>query len=109
MTLRYGINDSRKSKRRPDGIAERQGFFAREGLEVQTPHYTSSFRPRVEGQLPGTLREAMEDGSVDMSRQQLPLLIHDAISGTVSRRFVGIAVVAQNPVYFLAVRPEITS
>ncbi len=109
MTLRYGINDARNINRLPYVIAERQGFFAREGLEVQTLHYTSSFRPHVEGQLPGTLREAMADGSVGMSRQQLPLLIHDAISGTVSRTYVGIAVVAQNPVYFLAVRPEITS
>ena len=112
MTLRYGIRDARNINRLPYVIAERQGFFAREGLEVQALYYTapffiSSFRP--EGQLSGTLDEAMEDGSIDMSRAQLPLLIHDAISGTVSRTYVGIAVVAQNPVYFLAVRPEITS
>jgi ABC-type nitrate/sulfonate/bicarbonate transport system substrate-binding protein len=39
-----------------------------------------------------------------MSRQQLPLLIHDSMEGA---RFVGVSIVAANPVYYLVARPEI--
>ncbi len=108
-TLRYGINDEKNFNRLPQVIAEREGFFAHEGLEVQILHFTSSFRAPVEGQDPRSLRDAMEDGSVDMSRQQLPLLIHDAITGSGRGPYVGVAVTASNPVYFLVVRPEINS
>ncbi len=109
VTLHYGINDAKNFNRLPQVIAEREGFFAREGLDVQIIHFTSSFREPVEGQDPRSLREAMADGSADMSRQQLPLMIHDAITGRSTGTYVGVAVTASNPVYFLAVGPEINS
>jgi ABC-type nitrate/sulfonate/bicarbonate transport system substrate-binding protein len=108
-TIRYGINDAKNINRLPHIIAEREGFFAREGIRLETVAFTSSFREPIAGQNSGTIREAMDDGSINMSRQQLPLQIHDALTGGVNTRFVAVALVAKNPVYYLAVSPEIAT
>ena len=109
-TLRYGIDDERNINRLPQVIAEREGFFAREGLKVELIPFRSAFRTRSAGQAPAvgatTVREGMAQGSIDMARQQLPLLINDVMAGG---KFVGVAVTASNPVYFLVARPEIKS
>jgi len=113
-TLRYGIDDERNFNRLPQVIAEREGFFAREGLNVEIVNFASSFREPAEGQTAAaadatTVREAMDSGSIHMSRQQLPLLINDVMTGRVSGTYVGVSTPITNSVYFLAVRPEITS
>ena len=112
-TLRYGIDDEQNINRLPQVIAEREGFFAREGLKVDLVRFTSSFRTRATAQAPGaagrnptSVREGMAQGTVDMSRQQLPLLINDAMAGG---KFVGVSVTASNPVYFVVARPEVKS
>ena len=97
-TLRYGTNNEQNINRLPQVIAEREGFFTREGLNVEFVTLTA----------PGpTVREALESNSIDMARQQLALLIHDRITGEVTSVAVGLAV--SNGVYFLVARPEIES
>ncbi len=112
-TLRYGIDDEQNINRLPQVIAEREGLFAREGVKVELVPFRSSFRTRAAGQAPApaagnatTVREGMAQGTIDMSRQQLPLLINEAMAGG---KFVGVAVTASNPVYFVVARPEIKS
>jgi ABC-type nitrate/sulfonate/bicarbonate transport system substrate-binding protein len=101
--LRYGIDDDQNINRLPQVVAEREGFFAREGLEVQIVPFTVSFRAPA-GARPITLRQAMAKGDIDMSRQQLPLLINDVMAGGISK---GVSVAVSNPLYFVVVRPEI--
>jgi ABC-type nitrate/sulfonate/bicarbonate transport system substrate-binding protein len=109
-TIRYGIDDEQNINRLPQVVAEREGFFAREGLKVDLVRFRSAFRNRAAGQAPAvgatTVREGMAQGSIDMARQQLPLLINDVMAGG---KFVGVAVTASNPIYFLAARPEVKS
>jgi len=111
-TIRYGIDDDQNINRLSQVVAERQGFFAREGLRVELVSFNSTFRPQGPNPPPpaanaGTVREAMDRGAVDMTRQQLALLINDALTGRVTRTYVGVALSAQNSVYFLVARPEI--
>jgi ABC-type nitrate/sulfonate/bicarbonate transport system substrate-binding protein len=97
-TLRYGINNEQNINRLPQVIAEREGFFAREGLNVEIVTLTA----------PGpTVREALANGGVDMVRRQLPLFIHAAITGEVTS--IGVGLGLSNTVYFLVARPEIES
>jgi ABC-type nitrate/sulfonate/bicarbonate transport system substrate-binding protein len=103
--LRYGIDDDKNINRLPQVVAEREGFFAREGIEVQIVPFTVSFRAPP-GANPITMREAMAKGDIDMSRQQLPLLINDVMAGG---KFVGVSVAVSNPLYFVVARPEIKS
>jgi ABC-type nitrate/sulfonate/bicarbonate transport system substrate-binding protein len=105
FTLRYGIDDDQNINRLPQVVAEREGIFAREGLQVQVVPFTVSFRAPP-GAKPITMREAMAKGEIDMSRQQLPLLVNDVMAGG---KFVGVAVATGNPVYFLVARPEFAS
>jgi len=109
-TLRYGIDDEQNINRLPQVVAEREGLFAHEGLKVDLIPFRSAFRTRAAGQVPAagatTVREGMAQGSIDMARQQLPLLINDVMAGG---KFVGVAVTASNPLYFLVARPEIKS
>jgi hypothetical protein len=44
----------------------------------------------------------MAKGTIDMARQQLPLLINDVMAGGKS---VGVSITASNPVYFVS-RPS---
>jgi ABC-type nitrate/sulfonate/bicarbonate transport system substrate-binding protein len=110
-TLRYGIDDEGNINRLPQVLAEREGFFAREGLSVELVRFTSAFRIGRSGQSPAaanptSVRDGMANGAIDMARQQLPLLINDSMSGGKS---IGVSVTASNPVYFIVVRPEIKS
>jgi ABC-type nitrate/sulfonate/bicarbonate transport system substrate-binding protein len=104
-TIRYGIDDERNINRLPQVVAEREGFFAREGVEVQIVPFTVSFRAPP-GANPITMREAMSRGDIDMSREQFPLLINDVMAG---RKFVAVSVASGNPLYFVVARPEIKS
>ncbi len=107
--VRYGIDDPQNVNRLPQVIAEREGLFTREGLKVEIVRFTSSFRnrgqtPAAAPGAPATVREAMAAGMIDMSREQLPLLINDVLAGGKS---VGVAITVSDPIYFLAVRTEI--
>jgi ABC-type nitrate/sulfonate/bicarbonate transport system substrate-binding protein len=104
-TIRYGIDDERNINRLPQVVAEREGFFAREGLDIQPTRYRDSFRA-PEGARPISLREAMANGDADMSRQQLPLLINDVLAGGKS---IGVAVAVSNPMYFIVARSDVKS
>jgi ABC-type nitrate/sulfonate/bicarbonate transport system substrate-binding protein len=112
-TLRYAIDDDANINRLPQVVAERRGFFTREGLNFQNVSFTSSFRTQAAGQTPPagamTVREGMDHGFADMTRQQLPLLINDALTGRVSGNYVGVVAPTTNTIYFLVVRPEIRS
>jgi ABC-type nitrate/sulfonate/bicarbonate transport system substrate-binding protein len=104
--VRYGIDDEQNISRLPQVVAERHGFFSREGLEVAIVPFASSFRARAAGARPISLREGMANGDVDMARQQFPLLIADVLMDRKSR---AVSVAASNPVYYVAARPEIKS
>ena len=98
-SIRYGVNNEQNINRLPQVIAEREGFFAREGLNVEIvvlPAPTSR----------GVLQD-LENGSVDMARRQLALFIHARITGEVTS--IGVGLGMNNTVYSLVVRPEIES
>jgi ABC-type nitrate/sulfonate/bicarbonate transport system substrate-binding protein len=78
-------------------VAERKGFFAREGIKLESV--------MIEG---GTDRmvAAIDDGKVDLAHSSTPYLISAVMKGS---NAVGIAGEVGNPVYTLIVRPEITS
>jgi ABC-type nitrate/sulfonate/bicarbonate transport system substrate-binding protein len=104
--VRYGIDDEQNISRLPQVVADREGFFTREGIEVTIVPFTSSFRAREAGARPVSLREGMANGDVDMARQQFPLLIADVLMDRKSR---AVSVAASNPVYYVAARPDIKS
>lgn len=107
--IRYGIDDEQNINRLPQFIAEKKGFFGREGLTVELVRFKSAFRTGP-GQAAAanqqTVRQGMASGAIDMARQQLPLLIHDDLAGA---NYVGVAVTSNNPVYFLVGQPAINS
>jgi ABC-type nitrate/sulfonate/bicarbonate transport system substrate-binding protein len=78
-------------------IAERQGFFARERIVIQSV--------MIEG---GTDRmvAALDAGTVDIAHTSTPYLISAVLAGS---NAVAIAGEVGNPVYTLIVRPEIAS
>lgn len=76
-------------------VAERQGFFVREGLEFSMVPVTGG---GVE------LVAPLHDGRADISHVALPFLIQAALKGSDA---VAIAAEFNNPVYTLVARPEI--
>lgn len=78
-------------------VAERKGFFARQGIKLESV--------LIEG---GTDRmvAAIDDGKVDLAHSSTPYLISAVLKGS---NAVGIAGEVGNPVYTLIVRPEIAS
>jgi NitT/TauT family transport system substrate-binding protein len=78
-------------------VAERKGFFAREGIKLESV--------MIEG---GTDRmvAAIDEGKVDLAHSSTPYLISAVLKGS---NAVGIAGEIGNPVYTLIVRPEIAS
>ena len=113
-TLRYGINDDQNITQLPQVIAEREGLFAREGVKVQIVSFAvpgGRFAvpgvPRAAppaGGAPPSLGAAMAKGTVDMTKQQFPLLINSVMAGG---KYIGVASEVDNSVYYLVVRPEI--
>jgi ABC-type nitrate/sulfonate/bicarbonate transport system substrate-binding protein len=109
-TLRYGIDAEPNIGRLNQVVAERKGFFGREGLKVEFVSFgVSTFR------LPPAQRAAAEanananrpslaNGGVHMQRQQLPLLINSIVAGG---KTIAVSAASSNAVYYLAVRPEI--
>ena len=103
--IRYGIDDDQNINRLPQVVAEREGLFAREGVEVRIVPFAVSFRAPP-GANPISMRDAMSKGDIDMSREQFPLLINDVMAG---RKFAAVSVASGNPLYFVVARPEIQS
>jgi ABC-type nitrate/sulfonate/bicarbonate transport system substrate-binding protein len=78
-------------------VAERKGFFAREGIKLDSV--------MIDG---GTDRmvAALDAGTIDLTHSSTPYLISAALAGSDA---VGIAGEVGSPVYSLIVRPEISS
>lgn len=100
VTLRYGQNAASATSLSslPLTVAERKGFFVREGIKLAVVPIPG-----------GTDRivAALDKGEIDAGRNATPYLIIQAVlKGSES-----VAIVAQtaNPVYSLIVRPEIKS
>jgi ABC-type nitrate/sulfonate/bicarbonate transport system substrate-binding protein len=99
MTLRYGQNATSAGSLSslPLTVAERKGFFVREGLNLEVVPIPG-----------GTDRivAALDKGEIDAGKNATPYLIQAVLKGSDA-----VAIVAQttNPVYSLIVRPEIKS
>jgi len=98
LTLRYGqaYSAARSIFSLPVTIAKNEGFFAREGLDVQL------LQP-----IPGGADNqitALHNDSVDVTHVATPFLIRAALSGSDA---VAIAAEFNNPIYSLIAKPEI--
>lgn len=99
ITLRYGQNATSAGSLSslPLAVAERKGFFVREGLNLEVVPIPG-----------GTDRivAALDKGEIDAGKNATPYLIQAVLKGSDA-----VAIVAQttNPVYSLMVRPEIKS
>jgi NitT/TauT family transport system substrate-binding protein len=99
ITLRYGQNAASAGSLSslPLTVAERKGFFVREGLNLEVVPIPG-----------GTDRivAALDKGEIDAGKNATPYLIQAVLKGSDA-----VAIVAQttNPVYSLIVRPEIKS
>jgi ABC-type nitrate/sulfonate/bicarbonate transport system substrate-binding protein len=98
LTLRYGQSYStiRSIYALPIVVAQRQGFFQREGLDFQ-----------VVVPLPGgsdKMIDALHDGTVDVTHVATPFLIRKALAGSDA---VAIAAEFNNPIYSLIAKPGI--
>ena len=99
ITLRYGQNAASAGSLSslPLTVAERKGFFVREGINL------------VVVPIPGgtdRIVAALDKGEIDAGKNATPYLIQAVLKGSDA-----VAIVAQttNPVYSLIVRPEIKS
>jgi ABC-type nitrate/sulfonate/bicarbonate transport system substrate-binding protein len=100
LTLRYGqaYSAARSIFSLPVAVAEREGFFAREGLKVEI------LQP-----IPGGADHqitALHNDSVDLTHVATPFLIRAALGGSDA---VAIAAEFNNPIYSLIAKPEIAS
>jgi ABC-type nitrate/sulfonate/bicarbonate transport system substrate-binding protein len=99
--LRYAVDTDRNINALSTQIAQRQGFFAREGLDFQlVPFVATGDRPSDRSAL-----VASRD-KFDMARMQLSVLMEPEgrFKGT---NYVAVEAVVNNPAYFLVARPEI--
>src|SRR5215472_6181581 len=97
ITLRYGQAYSalRSIFALPLLVAEREGYFAREGLNFVTVPIPGGGEKLV---------EALHDGTADISHVATPFLIQAALKGSDA---VAIASEFNNPIYSLIAKPEI--
>src|SRR3954466_1829210 len=99
VTLRYGQNAAGVTglSSLPFSVAQRKGFFPREGLNV------------VMVPIPGgtdRIVAALDNGEIDVGKNATPYLIQAVLKGSDA---VAIAGQTTNPIYSLIVRPEIKS
>jgi ABC-type nitrate/sulfonate/bicarbonate transport system substrate-binding protein len=99
ITLRYGQNAAGVTglSSLPFSVAQRKGFFPREGLDV------------VMVPIPGgtdRIVAALDNGDIDVGKNATPYLIQAVLKGSDA---VAIASQTTNPIYSLIVRPEIKS
>jgi ABC-type nitrate/sulfonate/bicarbonate transport system substrate-binding protein len=101
VTLNYAVDTERNINELSQRVAERQGFFAREGINLQIHRFvTTGDRERDRTSLVGS-RDHFE-----MARMQLSALIEPE-GRFKGMNYVAVEAVVNNPVYFLVVRPEI--
>lgn len=99
LSIRYGqaFSAVRSIYSLPVFVADREGFFAREGV---------AFKNIL---IPGggeNMIGALEDGTVDLTHVATPFLIARALKGSDA---VAIAAEFDNPIYTLVARPDIAS
>jgi ABC-type nitrate/sulfonate/bicarbonate transport system substrate-binding protein len=100
-TLRYAVDTERNINELSQRVAERQGFFTREGINLQIHRFvTTGNRERDRTSLVGS-----RDG-LDMVRMQLSALMEPE-GRFKGMNYVAVEAVVNNPVYFLVARPEI--
>jgi ABC-type nitrate/sulfonate/bicarbonate transport system substrate-binding protein len=99
VTLRYGQAYSalRSIFALPVLVAEREGFFAREGLDFVTVPVPGGGERMI---------SALHDGTVDISHVATPFLIQSALKGSDA---VAVVTEFNNPIYSLVAKPEIRS
>jgi ABC-type nitrate/sulfonate/bicarbonate transport system substrate-binding protein len=100
LTIRYGQSYStlRSIFALPIVVAQKQGFFSREGLDFQ-----------VVVPLPGgsdKMIDALHDGTVDITHVATPFLIRKVLAGSDA---TAIAAEFNNPIYSLIAKPGIRS
>jgi NitT/TauT family transport system substrate-binding protein len=100
VTLRYAQAHSalRSVFSLPVSVAEREGFFRREGLDL-----------RIVVPVPGgsdKMIDALHDGTADLAHVATPFLIRKALAGS---NAVAIAAEFDNPIYSLVAHPSIAS
>jgi ABC-type nitrate/sulfonate/bicarbonate transport system substrate-binding protein len=100
LTLRYGqaFSAARSIFALPVAIADREGFFARQGLDL-----------KILIPVPGGADrqiDALHNDSVDLAHVATPFLIRAALNGSDA---VALAAEFNNPIYTLIAKPEITS
>jgi ABC-type nitrate/sulfonate/bicarbonate transport system substrate-binding protein len=98
ITLRYGqaFSAARSIFALPVAIADREGFFRREGLDL-----------KILVPVPGGADrqiDALHNDSVDLTHVATPFLIRAALNGSDA---VAIAAEFNNPIYTLVAKPEI--
>src|SRR3979409_1009531 len=100
LTLRYGqaYSAARSIFSLPVAIAEREGFFAREGLNVQI------LQP-IPGGADHQLAE-LHNASVALNHVATPFLIRAALAGSDA---VAVAAEFKNPIYSVIAKPEIAT
>jgi ABC-type nitrate/sulfonate/bicarbonate transport system substrate-binding protein len=99
--LRYAVDTDRNINALSTRISERQGFFAREGLDFKlVPFVATGDRPSDRSSL------VSSRDKFDMARMQLSVLMEPEgrFKGT---NYVAVEAVVNNPAYFLVARPEI--
>jgi ABC-type nitrate/sulfonate/bicarbonate transport system substrate-binding protein len=102
-TLRYAVDTERNINALAQTVAARQGFFTREGINLQSVRFVATGdRPTDRTSL-----VASRD-SFDMARMQLSVLMEPEgrFKGT---DYVAVSAVVNNPAYFLVARPDIKS
>src|SRR5665213_1970075 len=98
LTLRYGqaYSTLRSIYSLPVVVAEREGFFAREGLDFQVVVPTPGGSDKM--------IDALYDGTFDITHVATPFLIRKALAGSDA---VAIAAEFNNPIYSLVAKPDI--
>ena len=100
-TLRYAVDTERNINELSQRVAERQGFFAREGLNLEIHRFVATGdRESDRTSLVGAR------SSFDMARMQLSALMEPE-GRFKGMSYVAVEAVVNNPVYFLVARPEI--
>jgi ABC-type nitrate/sulfonate/bicarbonate transport system substrate-binding protein len=98
IVLKYGAAYStmRSIYALPIQIAQREGFFAKEGLDL-----------KIVVPLPGgsdKMVDALYDGTVDVTHIAMPFLVRSVMKGSDA---VAIATEFNNPIYSLVAKPEV--
>jgi ABC-type nitrate/sulfonate/bicarbonate transport system substrate-binding protein len=100
-TLRYAVDTERNLNELSQRVAVRQGFFAREGIDLQVHRFVATGDRSADR---STLVGSRD--TFDMARMQLSVLMEPE-GRFKGMNYVAVAAVVNNPVYFLVARPEI--